>query len=49
MGNIVVECNPTEDSVVVVILLMDSPKSKRSQTIEWNNDRVKESYEEQEF
>ena len=36
MGNVVVECNPTEDSVVVIKLLVDSLKFRRSQNIDRN-------------
>ena len=36
MGDVAVECNPTEGSVVVVMLLVDSPKFRRSRTIEQN-------------
>ena len=36
MGDVVVEFNPTEDSVVVVMLLLDRPKFSRSRNIEWN-------------
>ena len=40
MGDVVVECNPTEESVVVVMLLVDSPKFRRSQNIEQNPTQV---------
>ena len=43
MGNVAVECNPTEDSVVVVMLLVDSPKFSKSQKIERNPIQVQPS------
>ena len=43
MGKVVVKCNPTEDSVVVVMLLVDSPKFRIIQNIEWNPIQVQPS------
>ena len=34
MGDVVVEFNPTDDSVVVVMIILDSPKFRRSRNIE---------------
>ena len=43
MDNFVVECDTTEDSVAVVMLLLDRPKFRRSQKIEWNIIQVQPS------
>ena len=43
MGSVVVECNPTEDSVVVLMLIVDSPKLRGSRNIERNTIQVQPS------
>ena len=43
MGDVVVECNPTEYSVIVVMLLVNRPKLMRSRNIEWNPIQVQPS------
>ena len=43
MGDVVVECNPTEDSLFVVMLLVESPKFRRTRNIERNPIQVQTS------
>ena len=43
MGDVVVECNLTEDSAVVVMILVESPKFRRSGNIERNPIQVQPS------
>ena len=43
MGNVVIESNPTGDSVVVIIILVASLKFRKSQIIERNPIQVQPS------
>ena len=43
MGNVVIEINPTGDSVVVIIILVASLKFRKSQIIERNPIQVQPS------